>query len=259
MTMISPTDQPARKVAPAPAALWPSESAEDRLCALAHELRGGLHILTLNTNLMLDRTRTDDEGVSSTWLADRLRRQADGLRSMLELIERLLDEQITEHSSEVRTLRLVDLRALVFDILQSDSESLQAARCMCSLQAPCMVSGYWDALQLRVAISNLIGNAIKFGPGKPVEISVGCKDDVAYVRVTDHGPGVRPEDKDRIFERFERASGGVRGAGLGLWLVRGIARAHGGEVTVSSMPGLGATFTFSVPGAVADLRSASQR
>ena len=74
MTMISPTDQPARRVAPAPAAPWPSESAEDRLCALAHELRGGLHILTLNTNLMLDRTRTDDEGVPSTWLADRLRR-----------------------------------------------------------------------------------------------------------------------------------------------------------------------------------------
>lgn len=257
MTMISPTDPSTRNVSPAS---WPSESAEDRLCALAHELRGGLHILTLNTNLMLDRTRTEDTaGVSSTWLADRLRRQADGLRSMLELIERLLDQEVSEHSSEVRTLRLIDLRALVFEILQSDSESLQAARCMCSLQAPCAVSGYWDSLQLRVAISNLIGNAIKFGPGKPVEISVGCREDVAYVRVTDHGPGVSAEDKDRIFERFERASGGVRGAGLGLWLVRGIARAHGGEVTVSSAPGLGATFTFSLPGAVADVRPASQR
>ena len=74
MTMISPTDPSTRSATPAS---WPSESAEDRLCALAHELRGGLHILTLNTNLMLDRTRTEDPaGVSSTWLADRLRRQA---------------------------------------------------------------------------------------------------------------------------------------------------------------------------------------
>jgi signal transduction histidine kinase len=165
--------------------LWPARSAEDRLCALAHELRGRLHVLALNTNLMLDRARTADSSLSRGWLVERLDRQADTLGSMLELMERLLDVEMTEHSSEVCTLRLVDLRSLVYEILQADSESLRAARCSWSLQAPVSVSGYWDALQLRVAIRNLLNNAIKFGPGKPVDVSVGCSEDMAFVRVNE--------------------------------------------------------------------------
>jgi signal transduction histidine kinase len=235
--------------------LWPARSAEDRLCALAHELRGRLHVLALNTNLMLDRARTADSSLSRGWLVERLDRQSDTLGSMLELMERLLDVQMTEHSSEVCTLRLVDLRSLVYEILQADSECLRAARCSWSLQAPVSVSGYWDALQLRVAIRNLLNNAIKFGPGKPVDVTVGCDDDMAFVRVTDHGVGVRAEDSERIFGRFERANARVRGSGLGLWLVRGIARAHGGEVTVYSAPGEGATFTLCLPGDLSALPS----
>jgi len=71
------------------------------------------------------------------------------------------------HSSGVPAVHLVELGALVRDILRSDADHLQAARCHCALQAPAAVFGYWDALQLRVAISNLVSNAVKFGPGGP--------------------------------------------------------------------------------------------
>lgn len=231
---------------------WPITSPEDRLSTLAHELRGRLQILMLNTDVMLDGTRDTDFSLCRGWLSDRLGHQAKVLRSTLELMERLLDLQVAEHSSEVCALQRVDLRALVLDILQSDCESLRAARCTWSLQAPVAIAGYWDAVQLRVAISNLLGNAIKFGPGKPVEIDVGCCESSAFVRVTDHGVGLRVEDKERIFGRFERANARVRGSGLGLWLVRAIARAHGGEVTVTSAVGEGATFTVTLPGGRAE-------
>lgn len=229
---------------------WPSGSADDRLSALAHELRGRLHVLALNTTVMLASARAPTGEQSPGWLVERLNRQADALRSMHELMERLLDMQQTEHSSEVRTAQAVDLRQLIVELLHSDSESLRAARCSCSLHAPIAVCGFWDALQLRVAISNLLSNAIKFGAGRPVEIAVGIGEQRrAFVRVTDHGVGVRPEDSERIFRRFERASGSVRGSGVGLWLVRGIAHAHGGDVTLRSAPGQGASFTINLPNA----------
>ncbi len=72
----------------------------------------------------------------------------------------------------------------------------------------------------------------------------------ALLWVRDTGPGVAPDDQERIFERFARASASRRrseGAGLGLAIVRAIAEAHGGRVTLSSRPGAGATFTVVVP------------
>jgi signal transduction histidine kinase len=228
---------------------WPSSSADDRLSALAHELRGRLHVLALNTTVMLASARAPAHELASGWLVDRLNRQADALRSMHELMERLLDVQQTEHSAELRTAQAADLRQIALELIRSDSESLRAARCSCSLQAPFGVCGYWDALQLRVALSNLLSNAIKFGAGRPVEIAVGIQDQRAFVRVSDRGPGIRAEDCERIFGRFERAAGGVRGTGVGLWLVRSIARAQGGDVSVRSVPGQGASFTISLPNA----------
>jgi two-component system OmpR family sensor kinase len=226
---------------------WPSSSADDRLSALAHELRGRLHVLALNTTVMLASAREPESELASGWLVERLNRQADALRSMHELMERLLDVQQTEHSSELRTAQVVDLRQIALELIRSDGESLRAARCSCTLQAPAAVFGYWDALQLRVALSNLLSNALKFGAGQPVEIAVGISEQRAFVRVTDRGPGIRPEDCERIFGRFQRASGSVRGTGVGLWLVSSIARAHGGEVNLRSTPGQGASFTISLP------------
>jgi signal transduction histidine kinase len=143
----------------------------------------------------------------------------------------------------------LDLRALVIEVLRSEEDALHSANCNCSLVAPAAVPGPWDALQLRVAIGNLVSNAIKYGAGRPVEIRVGLREEHGFVCVTDHGSGVRPEDRERIFERFERATSipGVNGYGLGLWLVRNIARAHGGDVTLHSVVGQGATFTLNLP------------
>jgi signal transduction histidine kinase len=90
---------------------------------------------------------------------------------------------------------------------------------------------------------------MKYAPGQPVELSVVRERDMAVLEVRDHGPGISPEVQARIFERYQRASGkhSRESLGLGLYVARQIARAHGGELSVESAPGQGALFRLRLP------------
>jgi signal transduction histidine kinase len=90
---------------------------------------------------------------------------------------------------------------------------------------------------------------VKFGRGRPVEVTVGEEAGEGRVVVRDHGPGIPGEERERIFGKFERAARAdhVGGLGLGLWMARLVAEAHGGTVRVESTPGAGATFELRVP------------
>jgi len=132
-----------------------------------------------------------------------------------------------------------------------------------------------DERAIQLAVVNLVDNALKYAPGSE-SIAVRARSDEdggVRVDVTDQGPGIAPEDRVRIFERFVRVSssregerdrggrapgtaGGsdpprspVRGSGIGLALVKHIAESHGGRAWVESTPGHGSTFTFTVPAA----------
>jgi two-component system, OmpR family, sensor kinase len=112
------------------------------------------------------------------------------------------------------------------------------------------VIGDWMAIE--EILENLVSNAIKYGAGKPILLSVvaDAADGVARVSVADGGPGISPEDRARIFERFERA---VRrdhhagGFGVGLWIVNQLVEAMKGTITVTSEPGVVSTFCVTLP------------
>ena len=113
-----------------------------------------------------------------------------------------------------------------------------------------------DAQRLRQVLANLVGNALRHTPaGSPVEVRVGeaALDGRpgAAVEVVDHGPGLTPEQTERVFERFYRAdparSGGDGGTGLGLSIVAALVAVHGGTVQVDSLPGRGARFRVVLP------------
>jgi signal transduction histidine kinase len=108
-----------------------------------------------------------------------------------------------------------------------------------------------DEQRLVQATLNLLRNAVEHtGPGTEVGIGTALTGDRLAIWVRDTGPGIAPEDQDRLFERFARGAGGRRrteGAGLGLAIVRAIAEAHGGTVSVASTPGHGARFTIEIP------------
>jgi signal transduction histidine kinase len=106
-----------------------------------------------------------------------------------------------------------------------------------------------DGVRLRQVVSNLIDNAVKYSDaGAEVEVEVATLNSDMLVRVRDHGPGI-PRDQQRlIFEKFGRVRGSSKpGSGLGLFIARSIAEAHGGSVEVRSVPGEGSTFTLSLP------------
>jgi two-component system sensor histidine kinase KdpD len=107
-----------------------------------------------------------------------------------------------------------------------------------------------DAHQIQRVLVNLLENALKYSsPQEPVRLVVTANSSEAVVRVIDHGPGVGPQDRERIFEAFQRGirAGDGPGAGLGLAIARGFAEANGGRVSVESLFGQGATFVLSLP------------
>ncbi|MFG1707524.1 sensor histidine kinase [Nonomuraea sp. M3C6] len=155
-------------------------------------------------------------------------------------------------------MRPVDMLALAADAVQ-DARILAPERVV-KLDvvggAALIVSG--DEVRLRQVISNLVSNAIiHTEPGSPIIVRAGAGTDTVFVEVVDSGPGLTPEQVERVFERFYRADsarsrrrGEDRGTGLGLAIVRALIQAHGGSVTVTSSPSDGSTFRVELPLAV---------
>jgi signal transduction histidine kinase len=107
-----------------------------------------------------------------------------------------------------------------------------------------------DLLQIDQVVSNVLENALRFSAdGVPVEISAAASDGFIEVAVADHGPGIRPEDRERVFQEFFRGddAGDQGGVGLGLAISRAIVEAHGGTMWVAETPGGGATVGFRLP------------
>jgi two-component system sensor histidine kinase KdpD len=106
-----------------------------------------------------------------------------------------------------------------------------------------------DAHQVQRALVNLVENALKYSPAaEAVRVQVTTSQSEAAIRVIDHGPGVEPAERDRIFEPFQRGARSDRpGAGLGLAIARGFAEANGGTLAVESRAGQGATFVLRFP------------
>jgi two-component system phosphate regulon sensor histidine kinase PhoR len=109
-----------------------------------------------------------------------------------------------------------------------------------------------DPEALRELVDNLVSNAIKYTPeGGRVDVRMAVEGSSAVLSVQDTGIGIAPEDQGRIFERFYRVdkarSRQLGGTGLGLSIVKHVALAHGGNVSVKSIPGRGATFRVQLP------------
>ena len=118
-------------------------------------------------------------------------------------------------------------------------------------RADAFLFGRFDFAQTLRALVNLIDNAAKYAPAaSPIELAVRRDGDELAFTVSDRGPGVPPEEAERIFDAFYRRSGAapdVGGTGLGLSIARGIARAQGGDVTFEPRAGGGSVFRLTVP------------
>jgi signal transduction histidine kinase len=143
--------------------------------------------------------------------------------------------------------RTIDLAALADEavvMLESSAEE-RNVRISLSAHEPLPASGEERAV-IQVLV-NLIGNAVRHSPeGGAVTLAFARTAGTASVTVSDEGPGIDPTDQQRIFERFERADQREGGTGLGLAISRRLARSMGGDVTLDSAPGAGASFTLTL-------------
>ncbi|HUL57973.1 MAG TPA: ATP-binding protein [Anaeromyxobacteraceae bacterium] len=221
-----------------------SVSARDEFLQIAsHELRGPLAAVRL-----VVQSTARLPGVPAAVVA-RLERADRAVDRLARLVDALLDvSRIT--AGRLRLDREpVDLADVVRDVVARAAEEAAEAACAVTVAAAAPVTGTWDRGRIEQVVTNLLGNAIKYGRGKPVEVAVSAEGGRARLVVRDHGIGIDPVHRARIFERFERAvsSREYGGLGLGLWIVRSIVEAHGGAVSVASAPGAGSTFTVELP------------
>ncbi len=182
-----------------------------------------------------------------------MRRIEDEAARMGKLVDDLL---LLTRLDEHRPMECapVDLSTLAADAA-SDARAMDPTRKI-TLDAHDDVIVQADEARLRQVVANLLRNALVHTPaGTPIEVSADQKNGLGILTVVDHGPGISPEAKELIFERFYRADparGRDRGSsGLGLSIAAGIVSAHGGEIRVTDTPGGGATFSLRLPTLVA--------
>jgi signal transduction histidine kinase len=121
--------------------------------------------------------------------------------------------------------------------------------------------GCWDRLALEQITENLLSNAIKFGAGKPVTVILRADAHTARLSVQDQGIGISEKDRERVFQRFERAVTRREhgGFGIGLWVSNQLVTAMGGSIAIESTPGKGTRFTVTLPISSAERLSSAER
>jgi signal transduction histidine kinase len=181
---------------------------------------------------------------------EELRRQMDSILRSMQYMGSLIDQLSADHrngngrpSLEPRT---VDLGNLVRETV--DDLSAVLGPHPLSVTAPRGLKAMVDPVRIRQLLVNLLVNAARFGEaGSPITIEVRDGGGEVVITVADRCEGIRPPDRLRIFERYVRLRKAAGGIGLGLYVARGIARAHGGDLGVSSGDDGGCRFQLRLP------------
>jgi PAS domain S-box-containing protein len=226
------------------------EIRDNFMSIASHELRTPLSALTILMT-SLSRAASQDRLIQlgPQGLRDRMAKAERQTTQLTRLVDRLLDVSRLSSREMQLDLAKVDLAEVTREVISrmEDATSRGASQIHLRVDGPAV--GQWDPSRLDQVVTNLLTNAVKYGAGSPITISVGpLPPDRIRLVVKDEGPGIASEHQERVFGQFERAaSPNSPGMGLGLWIISRIVQAHGGSVTLQSSPGQGACFTVELP------------
>ncbi len=223
------------------------QARDDFLSIASHELRTPLTTLMLRLQSM-QRARPDavkgpDRYESALAAALRQSERLGRLVDSLLDVTRITTGQLALNREEF------DVAQVVREVAERLSEEARRAGCELAVRTEAAVVGWWDRLRVEQVVTNLFTNAVRYAPGKPIEIAVDADARATRLSVRDHGMGISQEDLARIFGRFERAvpARHFGGLGMGLFITQQIVQAHGGSIAVESEIGQGSTFTVELP------------
>ena len=228
----------------------------DFVSLVSHELRSPMAAVIGSARTLQHRWRELKPEQRDAFLAV----IGDETNRLSALVGDVLDTSRIEAGTFGYAFADVDLAAVLRDSVASAEVGQDEVRLATTMPAM-LPSIRGDAERLRQLIDNLISNAIKYSDaGGEVLVEASAEDGHVTVRVSDRGPGILADQHDHIFEKFGRAAGSAKpGTGLGLFLSRSFAEAHGGTLEVESRPGEGATFTLTIPLALEGWRISAER
>ncbi len=235
---------------------WRSVSREAELAALkvdlvsrvSHELKTPLALIRMyGETLDMGRARDADQAARFGGI---IARESERLTT---LIQRILDFSRQQAGTLVYEPRPIDIGELLRTVVEAYTPHLEQRGAILIDSLPLGIRVECDANACESAVLNLLENAAKYGPegdgDHEIDLELTKDQTMAHIEVRDRGRGIPDAELERVFDGFYRASnaGEVRGAGLGLSLVRHFARAHGGDVTAAARPDGGTVFRLSLP------------
>jgi len=223
---------------------------DDFMSLVAHELRTPLNTLHVEAQV---RQIQLDKGNMNAFAPEKLKemvaRDARQIQSMIRLINDMNDvSQIKNDKLSIRPVE-TNLSLLLRRVVEDLSLQAKTAERHFIAKVTEDVKGFWDEFRIEQIIINLLTNAMRYGGTQDVHLTLTTQDEFAVISVRDYGIGISAQQQHIIFEKFERGENNnvSAGLGMGLYIARQLAEAHGGSLTVESTLGEGSTFTLRLP------------
>ena len=227
----------------------------DFVANVSHELKTPVGALSLLAEALQDAA---DDPVAVRRFSDRAQHEAHRLG---RLVQELIDLSRLQGADPMPTPAPVSVDSVLAEAVDRTRTSAQAHDIALTVTGDAGITVMGVESQLVTAVVNLLDNAVSYsGEGSTVTITARAVGNAVEISVADEGIGIPEKDLERVFERFYRSdparSRATGGTGLGLAIVKHVATNHGGQVSVSSVEGLGATFTLRLPVAARTVVSA---
>jgi signal transduction histidine kinase len=220
-----------------------SEASErEALLVVAHEMAGPLQLLALQLGALRAQFTSHE--------TPRLVSMARAIEALRVLARDLLDADRISSGSFDMKLADHDMCTILREVVVGFGEVARQRGVRLSLLTPAQLNACCDALRIAQVLHNLVSNALKFSPeDASIDVQAKRSSNEVLIAITDAGPGIAPENRQRVFEPRWQAPGERRGHGIGLFVARQLVEAHHGRIWVQDAKRGGTTIAFTLPAA----------
>ncbi len=226
------------------------KARDEFLLIASHELKTPLTSMLLQIQTALHNIRNVSLAKFSVAHLLKMLENAEGQTHRLsKMINDLLNVSLITTKKMDLELEEIDLSTLTKEVVDNFSERLNREGYEINLDIKPSIIGLFDKVRIEQAVTNLLSNAIKYGDKKPLEVKVFNSNGTGKIIIKDHGIGIPSDQKEKVFELFERAvpSTKYKGLGVGLFITNQIVKAHGGKIHVDTEENEGSSFTLELP------------